>query len=124
VTTVQPPGRFGELDLDGERVAEFSEKPLVAPGWISGGFFVFNRALFDRLDNEPDLVLERGPLVNLARDGELMAYRHAGFWHPLDSSRDFNYLNDLHSSGKAPWTMWERRRAKSQPKRKTAVASR
>ena len=109
VTAVQPPGRFGELDLDGQRVAEFSEKPLVAPGRISGGFFVFNRAIFDRLDDEPNLVLEHRPLMELARDGELMAHRHDGFWHPMDSSRDFQYLNELHDSGVAPWMTWERR---------------
>jgi glucose-1-phosphate cytidylyltransferase len=124
VTTVQPPGRFGELDLQHDRVAEFSEKPLVAPGWVSGGFFVFRRSIFDRLDDDPGLVLERAPLVNLARDGELMAYRHAGFWHPMDSSRDFNYLNELYASGRAPWTTWERRRTKSRPKRTIAVAPR
>ncbi len=103
VTTVQPPGRFGELDLDGERVAEFSEKPLVAPGWISGGFFVFEREFLERLDDEPSLILEREPLVDLARDGELMAYRHHGFWHPMDSSRDFKRLNELWDTGEPPW---------------------
>ncbi len=124
VTTVQPPGRFGELDLEGERVAQFSEKPLVAPGWISGGFFVFNRAIFDRLDDDDSLVLERQPLIDLANDGELMAYRHDGFWHPLDSSRDFQYLNEIHAAGKAPWMTWERPRLKTQPRRKIATASR
>jgi glucose-1-phosphate cytidylyltransferase len=106
VTTVRPPGRFGELDLDGDRVADFSEKPLAAPGWVSGGFFVFDRAFFDRLDDDPDLVLERQPLMGLAHDGELMAYRHAGFWHPMDSSRDHKYLNDLYAAGNAPWVTW------------------
>ncbi len=102
-TAVQPPGRFGELDLAGDRVAEFCEKPLAAPGWISGGFFVFNRALFDRLDDEPSLIFEQQPLMHLARDGELMAYRHTGFWHPMDSSRDYKYLNDLFATGNPPW---------------------
>ena len=106
VTTVQPPGRFGELDLDGERVAEFSEKPLVAPGWISGGFFVFDRKIFDLLENDPRLIFERRPLVTLAGEGELMAYKHSGFWHAMDSSRDYRYLNDLHDSGNAPWMKW------------------
>ncbi|MCE9534479.1 MAG: glucose-1-phosphate cytidylyltransferase [Planctomycetes bacterium] len=107
VTTVQPPGRFGELDLDGDQVNEFTEKPLVAPGWISGGFFVFNRKIFDRLEDDPTLVLERQPLMTLARDRELMAYKHTGFWHPMDSSRDYKYLNDLHDSRQAPWLTWE-----------------
>ena len=103
VTTVRPPGRFGELDLDGPRVTNFAEKPQAAPGWVSGGFFVFNRALFDRLGDDPGLVFEQEPLMTLARDGELMAYKHTGFWHPMDSSRDHKYLNDLHAAGTAPW---------------------
>lgn len=105
VTAVQPPGRFGELDLDGERVSEFCEKPLTS-GWISGGFFVFNRDLFNRLDRDPNLILERQPLMDLAQENELMAYRHHGFWHPMDSSRDFRYLNDLFTEGNAPWMTW------------------
>ncbi len=111
VTAVQPPGRFGELELDGRRVAEFSEKPLLSQGRISGGFFVFERAVFARLQDDPGLVLESGPLVQLARDGELMAYQHDGFWHPMDSSRDYKYLNDLWAAHKAPWNTWEARPA-------------
>lgn len=104
-TAVQAPGRFGELDLAGDQVAEFCEKPLVAPGFISGGFFVFNRGIFERLDNDPTLIFEQQPLMQLARDSELMAYRHTGFWHPMDSSRDYKYLNDLYLGGEAPWTI-------------------
>ncbi|HKI35325.1 MAG TPA: glucose-1-phosphate cytidylyltransferase [Gemmataceae bacterium] len=107
VTAVQPPGRFGELELEGERVAEFSEKPLLARGRINGGFFVFHRTLFDRLRDEPALVFENEPMTELARDGELMAYRHDGFWHPMDSSRDYKFLNDLWAAGQAPWASWE-----------------
>ena len=107
VTTVQPPGRFGEIDLNGESVAQFNEKPLTAPGWVSGGFFVFDRRFFDRMEDDPGLYLERRPLMSLAHDGELMAYRHRGFWHPMDSSRDYSYLNDLHDAGNAPWMTWE-----------------
>jgi glucose-1-phosphate cytidylyltransferase len=103
VTTVQAPGRFGELDLDGDSVTEFNEKPLVAPGWISGGFFVFNRQMFERLSDDPALSFERQPLMSLAREGELMAHKHEGFWHPMDSSRDFRYLNELHATCAAPW---------------------
>jgi glucose-1-phosphate cytidylyltransferase len=106
VTTVQPPGRFGEIEVQGGRVAKFSEKPHQARGQVSGGFFVFNRALFDRLADDPDLVFERSPLVQLARDGELMAFRHDGFWHPMDSSRDYQYLNNLWAQGQAPWANW------------------
>ena len=109
VTAVQAPGRFGEIELEGNRVLEFSEKPLTARGRINGGFFVFQRRFFDRLENNPALILEYAPLMQLARDGELMAYRHDGFWHPMDSSRDYKYLNDLWSSGQAPWKSWEDR---------------
>ncbi|HVC97067.1 MAG TPA: glucose-1-phosphate cytidylyltransferase [Pirellulales bacterium] len=107
VTAVRPPSRFGEIELDGPRVVEFMEKPLAAPGCISGGFFVFERAFLRRLNDDPGLVLEHQPLVRLADDGELMAYRHDGFWHAMDSSRDYNHLNDLWATGTAPWNTWE-----------------
>jgi glucose-1-phosphate cytidylyltransferase len=106
VTAVRPPGRFGELELDGRQVVGFSEKPPLAQGWISGGFFVFQRQMWDRLTDDPSLIFERSPLVDLARDGELVAYPHQGFWHPMDNSRDYRYLNDLWASGKAPWMTW------------------
>jgi glucose-1-phosphate cytidylyltransferase len=106
VTAVQPPGRFGELELEGRRVAEFSEKPLLARGRINGGFFVFHRSLFERLADDPSLVFENEPMMQLARDGELMAHLHDGFWHPMDNSRDYKYLNDLWAAGQAPWKTW------------------
>jgi glucose-1-phosphate cytidylyltransferase len=107
VTAVRPPGRFGEIDLDGLQVSEFNEKPLLARGRISGGFFVFHRSLFSRLHDDPDLVFEHGPLMQLAREGELMAHLHNGFWQPMDNSRDYKYLNDLWGRGQAPWNTWE-----------------
>ncbi len=107
VTAVQPPGRFGEIELDGPRVLEFSEKPLLSRGRINGGFFVFNRRLLERLDDDRDLVLEKEPLVQLARDGELMAYHHNGFWQPMDNSREYRLLNDLWTAGEAPWNTWD-----------------
>lgn len=110
VTTVRPPGRFGEIDLEGSQVTEFNEKPLASRGWINGGFFVFQRAFLERLADDESLVLEQEPLGQLARDGELMAYRHNGFWHPMDNSRDYHYLNKLWSEGDASWCTWERRR--------------
>jgi glucose-1-phosphate cytidylyltransferase len=113
VTAVCPPGRFGEIELDQGQVVEFSEKPLVARGRISGGFFVFKRNIFDRLHDDASLVFERAPLMQLARDGELMAFRHDGFWQPMDSSRDFKYLNDLWNADKAPWKTWERPRLRA-----------
>jgi glucose-1-phosphate cytidylyltransferase len=103
VTAVNVPGRFGEVELNGPRVVEFSEKPVTARGRINGGFFVFRRAMFDRLSDEQSLILERGPLTDLAHDGQLMAYLHNGFWHPMDNSRDFKYLNELWDAGNAPW---------------------
>jgi glucose-1-phosphate cytidylyltransferase len=103
VTAVQPPGRFGEIELDGNRVTEFNEKPLMSRGRINGGYFVFRREIFDRLEDDPELVLEQSPLMQLAHQGELMACLHDGFWHPMDSSRDYKYLNDVWSEGRAPW---------------------
>ena len=107
VTAVRPPGRFGEIDLDGNQVVEFNEKPLLTRGRISGGFFVFQRRMFDRLENDAGLVLEQTPLMQLARDGQLMAHLHNGFWQPMDNSRDYKYLNELWEAGKAPWNCWE-----------------
>jgi glucose-1-phosphate cytidylyltransferase len=111
VTAVRPPGRFGEIEVEGRQAVEFNEKPVRARGRVSGGYFVFQRAVFDRLGDDPELVLEQGPLRRLARDGELMAYPHNGFWQGMDSSRDFQYLNDLWDQGKAPWNVWDRPRA-------------
>ena len=105
VTAVQAPGRFGEIELDGAQVVEFMEKPLVAKGRINGGYFVFHRRVFERLQNDPRQIFENEPLTELARDGQLMAHRHNGFWHCMDSSRDYKYLNDLWAEGKAPWSI-------------------
>ena len=107
VTAVRPPGRFGEIDLDGNQVVEFNEKPLLTRGRISGGFFVFQRRMFDRLENDAGLVLEQTPLMQLARDGQLMAHLHNGFWQPMDNSRDYKYLNEFWGAGRAPWNCWE-----------------
>ena len=106
VTAVKPPGRFGELEVDGGRVAQFHEKPLAAQGLISGGFFVFNRRVVERLPEGDNLVLEHDPLIKLAHEGQLSAYIHKGFWHCMDSSRDYNFLNHLWTSGEAPWDIW------------------
>lgn len=110
VTAIQPPSRFGEIELHGPRVVEFMEKPLTARGRISGGFFVFQREFLGRLQDDPQLILEREPLTRLADDGELMAYLHDGFWHPMDSSRDHHHLNALWSQASAPWATWEKPR--------------
>jgi glucose-1-phosphate cytidylyltransferase len=102
VTAVHPPARFGALELEGERVRVFSEKPQTNVGWINGGFFVFEPAVLDYIggDNVP---LERTPLEQLAADGQLMAFRHDGFFQPMDTIRDKNQLEELWQSGHAPW---------------------
>lgn len=107
VTAVHPPGRFGELTLALEgRVEHFNEKPQVSAGWISGGFFVFSRRVLDRLPDDPGLMLEREPLQHLAREGELVAYPHEGFWFCVDTPRDYQQLQSLWAGGRAPWAVW------------------
>ncbi len=104
VTGVRPPGRFGELEIGDDRtVTGFNEKPQMSGGFISGGFFVFSTRIFDYLPASDDLVLEQEPMRALVRDGELRIFEHDGFWHPMDTYRDFKFLNDLWDSGEAPW---------------------
>jgi glucose-1-phosphate cytidylyltransferase len=105
VTAVRPTARFGALALDGERVAEFVEKPQSSAGWINGGFFVFEPQALEYIEGD-SVSLEREPLENLARDGQLMAYRHEGFWQPMDTLREKRILDGLWESGKAPWKKW------------------
>jgi glucose-1-phosphate cytidylyltransferase len=102
VTAVRPPARFGGLILDGARVREFSEKPQMGEGWINGGFFVFEPRLFDYIAGD-NIILEREPLEKLATAGELMAFFHEGFWQPMDTLREKMVLEDLWTSGRAPW---------------------
>lgn len=102
VTAVHPPARFGALSLEGDQVLEFREKPQTAGGWINGGFFVFEPNIFDYLNGDMT-VLEEAPLENLARDGQLMAYKHEGFWQPMDTMRDLNILQTIWDTGLAPW---------------------
>ena len=104
VTTTRPLSRFGIVDIDDqERVQRFREKPQ-ADDWVSSGFFVFQREVLDTFDD--DCVLEHGPLERLAADNELVAYRHDGFWQPMDTYREFLMLNELWDAGKAPWAVW------------------
>ncbi len=105
VTTVRPPARFGGIAFDGDRVAEFTEKPQVGEGWINGGFFVLNQDVLDYIEGDETL-WEREPLERLARDGQLMAYRHEGFFQPMDTLREKRLLDELWASGKAPWKVW------------------
>ena len=106
VTSVRPTSRFGILDLsDKGEVRGFVEKPQL-DGWVNAGFLVFNRRIFDYLSGE-NCILEREPLERLAREGELMAYRHEGFFYAMDTYREYLYLNDLWTSGRAPWRIWK-----------------
>ena len=107
LTSVQPEGRFGALVLgDDDQVNGFNEKPKGDGAWINGGFFVFQPEIFDYLTDDRT-ILERDPLEKLSREGELMAYKHSGFWQPMDTARDKKTLEDLWQSHKAPWKVWE-----------------
>lgn len=106
VTAVRPPARFGGLVLNGETVREFTEKPQVGVGWINGGFFVFEPGVLNYMTGD-ETILERDPLEKLAADGQLMAFRHEGFWQPMDTLREKLILESLWSSGQAPWKTWQ-----------------
>jgi len=105
VTAVRPPSRFGGLNLDGDRVVDFSEKPQVGEGWINGGFMVLEPGVLDYIEGD-DTLWERQPMERLAADGQLVAYRHPGFWQPMDTLREKQLLESLWQSGNAPWKMW------------------
>lgn len=105
VTAVQPPGRYGALDMEESRVTGFTEKPKGDGGRINGGFFVLDPACIEYIDSD-QTSWESGPLERLADEGELMAYEHEGFWQPMDTLRDKNHLEELWNSGKAPWKKW------------------
>jgi len=106
VTAVRPPARFGGLIFDGDRVEEFSEKPQTGEGWINGGFFVLEKGIFEYLSGEGD-IWERDPLERITEAGELMAYKHEGFWQAMDTLREKRLLETLWESGKAPWKVWK-----------------
>ena len=107
ITGVHPPGRFGELEVtDDGRVTEFNEKSQLARGWISGGFLVANKKFFDYLGPDEDLMFEEEPMGKLVRDGQVMMYQHEGFWHPMDTPRDYRHLNRLWEDDQAPWKTW------------------
>jgi glucose-1-phosphate cytidylyltransferase len=109
VSAVRPPGRFGELGIarDGQ-VFEFNEKPQTTEGRINGGFFVASRSIFDNLGDDSDQVMfEQKPMQSIAREGQLMAFPHDGFWQPMDTLTETNLLNRLWAEGKAPWKTWK-----------------
>ncbi len=105
LTGVQPPGRFGALNLSGTRVANFEEKPHGDGGWINGGFFILSPNVIDYIEHDAT-VWERDPMERLAREGQLSAYLHQGFWQPMDTLRDKQHLEELWQSGSAPWKVW------------------
>ncbi len=105
VTTVRAPARFGRIGFDGDSISEFYEKPKTAEGWINGGYFILNPKVIDYIDND-DSIWERTPIEKLARDGQLMGYRHYGFWSCMDTLKEKNYLEDLWNTDKAPWKIW------------------
>lgn len=105
VTAVQPSGRFGALSLDGTDVKGFDEKPKGDGGWANGGFFVLSPKVIDYIE-EDSTIWERGPMEKLSEMGQLMAYKHGGFWQPMDTLRDKNHLEELWEKGEAPWRKW------------------
>jgi glucose-1-phosphate cytidylyltransferase len=104
MTAVRPAARFGELEIDGDSVTSFKEKPQLHEGWINGGYFVVQPEFFDFIESDATL-LEREPLEQATLAGELMAYRHEGFWHCMDTKRDHELLEQLWTQGKAPWVV-------------------
>ena len=105
MTAVQPPGRFGALDMDGDRIRSFKEKPQGDGNWVNGGYFVLSPKVIDLIDDD-STIWEKAPLEKLAHDSQLHAYQHEGFWQPMDTLRDKILLEELWESGKAPWKRW------------------
>ena len=106
LTAIHPPERFGVLNLSGDYVSEFHEKHTSESSWINGGFFVFEPEVFDYLQDGDMTVLERGPLETLSKEQKLTAFKHNGFWFPMDTLRDKRHLEKLWSAKKAPWKVW------------------
>jgi glucose-1-phosphate cytidylyltransferase len=106
VAAVKPSARFGGMKFNGDKVVEFTEKPQSGEGWINGGFFVFEPKVFDYLHGD-ETILEKDPLENLAKNGQLMAYKHEGFWQCMDTLRDKQLIEKLWESDSAPWKVWE-----------------
>jgi glucose-1-phosphate cytidylyltransferase len=103
---VQPSGRFGALDIEGDVIRRFEEKPQGDGGWINGGFFILSPEVERYIDGDAT-VWEQDPMERLARDDQLAAYRHDGFWYAVDTVRDMRHLQELWESGAAPWKLWE-----------------
>jgi glucose-1-phosphate cytidylyltransferase len=103
VTAVRPPARYGGIIFDGDLVKSFTEKPQAGEGWINGGFFILEPAVRDYIDNGPEVIWEREPMERLAAEGQLVAYRHEGFWQCMDTLRDVRTLTALCEGGSPPW---------------------
>ena len=106
LTAIHPPERFGVLDISGEYVTEFHEKHSGESSWINGGFFVFDTKIFDYIKDGDSTILERTPLETLAKEQKLTAFKHNGFWYPMDTLRDKKYLENLWENGNAKWKIW------------------
>ncbi|MGO4382400.1 glucose-1-phosphate cytidylyltransferase [Pseudoduganella sp. RAF19] len=106
MTAVQPPGRFGAIDMDGQRITAFKEKPQGDGNWINGGYFVLSPKVIDYIDDDSS-IWEKEPMEQLAREGQMNAYLHRGFWQPMDTLRDKVLLEELWQEGKAPWKVWK-----------------
>lgn len=107
ISAVHPSGRFGEIDLAGNKIIQFNEKPQTSAGYINGGYMVLKRKFIDQyLSDDPNLVLEQEPLIHAARDGHIMAFCHEDFWQCMDTPREYKLLNQLWDSEKAPWKRW------------------
>jgi len=105
LTAIQPPGRFGAIELEGAAIRSFREKPKGDGNWINGGFFVLSPKVIDRIEDD-STVWEQEPMSDLSRDGEFVAFQHTGFWQSMDTLRDRTLLEDLWSRGQAPWKVW------------------
>ena len=105
MTIVRPPVRFGEVKISGSLIKKFKEKPQITNSWINGGFFVLKKSVINKIETDSTL-WEQEPLTQLAKEGNLIAYKHSDFWHPMDTMRDKNHLENLWETDKAPWKIW------------------
>jgi glucose-1-phosphate cytidylyltransferase len=112
VTAVQPPGRYGALKISDQNTATFEEKPQGDGGWVNGGFFVASPKIIDYIDGD-STIFERDPMERIAADGQLSAFTYTGFWHPMDTLRDKQYLEELWATSRAPWRIWNDQPMKS-----------